>query len=158
MSGRGSGALSQTFEKLIAGNAFSMQFRRFLVTLKEWIIQRKRQGELDSDPKMNQTERWLPVHSPPKSTILSEQKTARPVIYRHKSTCVPDKSSLVRKRQTFWGDTFGEGARPPASCAYATFKLVRPPVNNRSFTECKWPTPAMFSQFVMVTSDLLTPK
>jgi len=57
MSGRGSGALSQTFEKLIAGNAFSMQFRRFLVTLKEWIIQRKRQGELDSDPKMNQTER-----------------------------------------------------------------------------------------------------
>jgi len=45
------------FEKLIAGNAFSKHFRRFLVTLKEWVIPRKRQKELDFDPKMNQTER-----------------------------------------------------------------------------------------------------
>jgi len=44
-------------EKSIAGNAFSKHFRRFLVTLKEWVISRKRRGELDSDLKMNQTER-----------------------------------------------------------------------------------------------------
>jgi len=43
--------------KLIAGNAFSKHFRRFLVTLKEWVIPSERPGELDSDPKMNQTER-----------------------------------------------------------------------------------------------------
>jgi len=60
--GRGSGALPQkieNFEKLIAGNgnAFSKHFRRFLVTLKEWVIPSKRQAELDSDSKMNQTER-----------------------------------------------------------------------------------------------------
>jgi len=53
----GLGALPQKFfEKLIAGNAFSKHFRRFLVTLKECVIPRKRRGELDSDPKMNQTE------------------------------------------------------------------------------------------------------
>jgi len=46
----------ENFEKLIAGNAFSKPFRRFLVTLKEWVIPRKRREELDSDPKMNQTE------------------------------------------------------------------------------------------------------
>ena len=58
--GRGSGALPQkieNFEKMIAGNAFSKHFRRFLVTLKEGVISSKRQAELDSDPKMNQTER-----------------------------------------------------------------------------------------------------
>jgi len=47
----------ENFEKLIAGNAFSKHFRRFLVTLKEWVIPRKRRGELNSDSKMNQTER-----------------------------------------------------------------------------------------------------
>jgi len=46
----------ENFEKLIAGNAFSKHFRRFLVNLKEWVIPRKRRGELDSDPKMNQAE------------------------------------------------------------------------------------------------------
>jgi len=51
------GPPQENFEKLIAGNAFSKHFRRFLVTLKEWVIARKRRGELDSDPKMNQTER-----------------------------------------------------------------------------------------------------
>jgi len=45
---RGLGAIPQ--EKLIAGNTFYKHFRRFLVSLKEWV-------ELDSDPKMNQTER-----------------------------------------------------------------------------------------------------
>jgi len=52
----------RNLKKMIAGNAFSKHFRRFVVTLKEWVIPRKRQGELDSDPKMNQTERWLPVY------------------------------------------------------------------------------------------------
>jgi len=55
-----SGALPQkieNFEKSITGNTFSKHFRRFLVTLKEWVIPSKRQAELDSDPKMNQTER-----------------------------------------------------------------------------------------------------
>jgi len=56
--GEGSGGPPpENFEKIIAGNAFSKHFRRFLVTLKEWVIARKRRGELDSDPKMNQTER-----------------------------------------------------------------------------------------------------
>jgi len=30
---------------------------------------RKRWGELDSDPKMNQTERWLPVQEQPRSAV-----------------------------------------------------------------------------------------
>jgi len=47
------GPPSENLEKLITGNAFSKHFRRFLVTLKEWVIPRKQQGELDSDPKMN---------------------------------------------------------------------------------------------------------
>ena len=52
------GSLRQKIlKKLIAGNAFFKHFRRFLDTLKKWIIPRKRRGELDSDPKMNQTER-----------------------------------------------------------------------------------------------------
>ena len=52
------GSLRQkNLKKLIAGNAFFKHFRRFLHTLKKWIIPRKRRGELDSDPKMNQTER-----------------------------------------------------------------------------------------------------
>jgi len=56
--GRGSGDPPQIFfEKLIAGNAFFKHFKRFLVTLKEWVIPRKRWGEMDSDQKMNQTER-----------------------------------------------------------------------------------------------------
>jgi len=37
------------FEKLIAGNECSKHFRRSVVTLKEWVIPRKRRGELDSD-------------------------------------------------------------------------------------------------------------
>jgi len=56
-AGGSGGPLPENFEKVIAGNAFSKRFRRFLVTLKEWVILRKRRGELDSDPKMNQTER-----------------------------------------------------------------------------------------------------
>jgi len=51
------GSPPENFEKLIAGNSFSKHFRRFLVTLKEWVIARKRRRELDFDPKMNQTER-----------------------------------------------------------------------------------------------------
>ena len=52
------GSLRQKIlKKLITGNAFSKHFRRFLDTMKEWVIPRKRRGELDSDPKMNQTER-----------------------------------------------------------------------------------------------------
>jgi len=52
------GSLRQKIlKKLIAGNAFFKHFRRFLGTLKKWTIPRKRRGELDSDPKMNQTER-----------------------------------------------------------------------------------------------------
>jgi len=47
------GALSQKILKNFAGNTFSKHFRRFLVTLKEWVIPGKRRGELDSDPKLN---------------------------------------------------------------------------------------------------------
>ena len=49
------GPLPENFEKLIAQNAFSEQFRRFLVTLKEYVIPKKWRGELGSDLKMNQT-------------------------------------------------------------------------------------------------------
>ena len=59
---RSGGSPPENFEKFIAGNAFSRHFRHFLVTfLKEWVIPRKRRRELDSDPKMNQTERRLPL-------------------------------------------------------------------------------------------------
>ena len=63
------------FFKLIAGKAFSKHFRRFLVTLKERVIPRKRPGELDSDPKMNQTERWLPVHEQPRSAVAGSSES-----------------------------------------------------------------------------------
>ena len=63
------------FLKLIAGNAFSKHFRCFLVTLKERVIPRKRRGELDSDPKMNQTERWLPVHEQPRSAVAGSSES-----------------------------------------------------------------------------------
>jgi len=36
--------LPPKFEKMTAGNAFSKHFRRFLVTLKEWLIPRKRRA------------------------------------------------------------------------------------------------------------------
>ena len=36
------GPSPEYFQKLSAGNAFSKHFRRFLVTLKEWVIPRKR--------------------------------------------------------------------------------------------------------------------
>jgi len=57
MCGGSGGPPPENFEQLIAGNdEISKHFRHFLVTLKEWVISRKRRGELDSDPKMNETE------------------------------------------------------------------------------------------------------
>jgi len=38
------GPAPENFEKLIAGNAFSKHFRRFLVTVEEWVFPRKRWG------------------------------------------------------------------------------------------------------------------
>jgi len=56
--------------------------------------------------------------------FLSEQKTARPLIYRYKSTFVPDKSSLARQRHFWW-----EGASAPlgplASYAYGYTETKR---------------------------------
>jgi len=65
-TGVGSRGLPQTILKNWlpeSGNEFSKHFRHFLVTLKEWVIPRKRRGELDSDPKMNQVLSMVSGHS-----------------------------------------------------------------------------------------------
>ena len=68
----------ENFEKLIAGNAFSKHFRRFLVTLKEWVIPRKRRGELDSDliPDKCRLARQLNDETTPLTHHISENSSA----------------------------------------------------------------------------------
>ena len=68
----------ENFEKLIAGNAFSKHFRRFLVILKEWVIPRKRRGELDSDliPDKCRLARQLTDETTPLTHHISENSSA----------------------------------------------------------------------------------
>jgi len=61
------------FVKLIAENAFSKHFKRFLVTLKEWVIPRKRLG------KLNCKGQWggaAPTALPPMNPPLKDCITA----------------------------------------------------------------------------------
>jgi len=43
--------------------------------LKQWVIPRKRRGKLDCDPKMNQTERRLPVNEQPRSAVARSSES-----------------------------------------------------------------------------------
>jgi len=50
-------------------------FHALSFSLQEWVIPRKWRGELDSDPKMNQTEWWLPVHEQPRSAVAGRSES-----------------------------------------------------------------------------------
>jgi len=69
------GALPRNCWKIDCRKRVFQAFQALSSHFEGGAIPRKRRGELDSDPKMNRTERWLPVHGQPRSAVAGSSES-----------------------------------------------------------------------------------